>query len=229
MGQALLEARRERLRRPFLEAGPWIRRLLGTAPLQPLAAGWLTTGDAPRLETPAPLVVQELSERERDVLRRLAQMMSTEEIAADLCVSVNTVKTHLKRVPEDGGEPAQRSGAAGARAAAAVNPRPGDHPRPSRVRRGTSRSDAMGVAGTTHLRPGGEWRRRAAHLPTGRGARDIPNPAMRPMSLVPVRRTGEKALMCRTEPAVPSAADADHRAQADYLVVSTGPCSPRRW
>jgi LuxR family maltose regulon positive regulatory protein len=98
VGQALLEARRERLRRPFLEAGPWIRRLLGTAPLQPLAAGWLTTGDAPRLETPAPLVVQELSERERDVLRRLAQMMSTEEIAADLCVSVNTVKTHLKSV-----------------------------------------------------------------------------------------------------------------------------------
>ncbi|MFF0040092.1 LuxR C-terminal-related transcriptional regulator [Streptomyces mirabilis] len=98
VGQALLEARRERLRRPFLEAGPWIRRLLGTAPLQPLAAGWLTTGDAPRLETPAPLVVQELSERERDVLRRLAQTMSTEEIAADLCVSVNTVKTHLKSV-----------------------------------------------------------------------------------------------------------------------------------
>jgi LuxR family maltose regulon positive regulatory protein len=98
VGQALLEARRERLRRPFLEAGPWIRRLLGTASLQPLAAGWLTTGDAPRLETPAPLVVQELSERERDVLRRLAQMMSTEEIAADLCVSVNTVKTHLKSV-----------------------------------------------------------------------------------------------------------------------------------
>ncbi|MEU1444266.1 aldehyde dehydrogenase family protein, partial [Streptomyces mirabilis] len=32
------------------EAGPWIRRLLGTAPLQPLAAGWLTTGDAPRLD-----------------------------------------------------------------------------------------------------------------------------------------------------------------------------------
>jgi LuxR family maltose regulon positive regulatory protein len=98
VGQALLEARRERLRRPFIEAGPWIRRLLGTAPLRPLAAGWLTTGEAPRPETPAPLVVQELSERERDVLQRLAQTMSTEEIAADLCVSVNTVKTHLKSV-----------------------------------------------------------------------------------------------------------------------------------
>lgn len=98
VGQALLEARRERLRRPFLEAGPWIRRLLGTAPLQALAADWFTTGEPPRLEAPAPLVVQELSEREHDVLERLAQMMSTEEIAADLCVSVNTVKTHLKSV-----------------------------------------------------------------------------------------------------------------------------------
>lgn len=40
--------------------------------------------------------MEELSGRERDVLRRLALMMSTEEIAADLYVSVNTVKTHLK-------------------------------------------------------------------------------------------------------------------------------------
>jgi LuxR family maltose regulon positive regulatory protein len=98
VGQALLEARRERLRRPFIEAGPWIRRLLGTEPLRPLAAGWFTTGEPPRPDAPAPLVVQELSGRERDVLQRLAQMMSTEEIAADLCVSVNTVKTHLKSV-----------------------------------------------------------------------------------------------------------------------------------
>jgi LuxR family maltose regulon positive regulatory protein len=41
-------------------------------------------------------VVEELSAREQDVLERLAQMMSTQEIAADLFVSVNTVKTHLK-------------------------------------------------------------------------------------------------------------------------------------
>ncbi|MFE2133597.1 response regulator transcription factor, partial [Streptomyces sp. NPDC059466] len=47
---------------------------------------------------PAALVVEELSGRELDVLGRLAEMMSTEEIAADLYVSVNTVKTHLKSV-----------------------------------------------------------------------------------------------------------------------------------
>lgn len=102
VGRALLDARRERLRRPFLP-GDWLRPLLATASLHELAEGWLVTdpprrhGERPRCEpAPAPLVPVELSGRERDVLRRLARMMSTEEIAADLYVSVNTVKTHLK-------------------------------------------------------------------------------------------------------------------------------------
>ncbi|MEU5952280.1 LuxR C-terminal-related transcriptional regulator [Streptomyces sp. NPDC047525] len=41
---------------------------------------------------------ERLSARERDVLNRLAQMMTTEEIAEELYLSVNTVKTHLKSV-----------------------------------------------------------------------------------------------------------------------------------
>ncbi|MFE9925621.1 LuxR C-terminal-related transcriptional regulator [Streptomyces sp. NPDC005774] len=104
VAQALLGARRERLRRPFLDAGAWIRPLLATAPLHALAAGWLTPGpprrgEPPRTEPLPPLLVAaELSGREHDVLERLARMMSTEEIAADLYLSVNTVKTHLKSV-----------------------------------------------------------------------------------------------------------------------------------
>ncbi|MFF9218357.1 LuxR C-terminal-related transcriptional regulator [Streptomyces viridosporus] len=104
VARALLEARRERLRRPFHEAGPWIRPLLDTASLRGLTSGWLVPGAGPPDGGPArhahrpPPVVEELSGRERDVLRRLALMMSTEEIAADLYVSVNTVKTHLKSV-----------------------------------------------------------------------------------------------------------------------------------
>lgn len=104
VARALVEARRERLRRPFLDAGPWITRPLREPPLQSLAAGWLQAGpprggDPSRLPSlPPALVVEELSGREHEVLRRLAQMMSTEEIAADLYVSVNTVKTHLKSV-----------------------------------------------------------------------------------------------------------------------------------
>ncbi|MFD4501577.1 LuxR C-terminal-related transcriptional regulator [Streptomyces sp. NPDC058457] len=96
LARALLEARRDRLRRPFLDAGPGIRRLLDTPPLHGLAVGWLY-GDGPGADSP-PLLVEELSGREREVLGRLAQMMSTQEIAADLYVSVNTVKTHLKSI-----------------------------------------------------------------------------------------------------------------------------------
>jgi LuxR family maltose regulon positive regulatory protein len=102
--RALLDARRDRLRRPFAEAGPWLRGLLGTDASGDPARQWLVSGTGPRpgtasrtAQAPA-LVVEELSGRERDVLQRLAQMMSTEEIAADLFVSVNTVKTHLKSV-----------------------------------------------------------------------------------------------------------------------------------
>ncbi|MCT9145203.1 helix-turn-helix domain-containing protein, partial [Streptomyces violarus] len=81
------------------------RPLLSTGRPRELAAGWLLPGPgryrAPGLATPggAPeLAVEELSARERDVVRRVAEMMSTEEIAADLHVSVNTVKTHLKSI-----------------------------------------------------------------------------------------------------------------------------------
>ncbi|MFF3893688.1 LuxR C-terminal-related transcriptional regulator [Streptomyces sp. NPDC001812] len=95
---ALRGARHGHLRRPFVDAGPWIAPLLDTDPLRGLAAGWLVTGSADVPPPPVPPVVEELSGRERDVLRRLARMMTTEEIAADLYVSVNTVKTHLKSV-----------------------------------------------------------------------------------------------------------------------------------
>ncbi|NDZ75077.1 helix-turn-helix transcriptional regulator [Streptomyces sp. SID10362] len=103
VARALLDARRERLRRPFLQAGDWIEPLLAAPPLHELAEGWLlhdrpgAQGEPVRSgSSPTLLVPVELSGRERDVLRRLARMMSTEEIAADLYLSVNTVKTHLK-------------------------------------------------------------------------------------------------------------------------------------
>ncbi|MBL3671605.1 helix-turn-helix transcriptional regulator, partial [Streptomyces sp. M2CJ-2] len=95
---ALRGARHGHLRRPFVDAGPWLAPLLDTDPLRGLAAGWLVTGSADVPPPAVPPVVEDLSGRERDVLRRLARMMTTEEIAADLYVSVNTVKTHLKSV-----------------------------------------------------------------------------------------------------------------------------------
>lgn len=52
----------------------------------------LTTGIA------EPALVEPLTDREREVLRRVAQLLSTAEIANELYISVNTVKTHLKSV-----------------------------------------------------------------------------------------------------------------------------------
>jgi LuxR family transcriptional regulator, maltose regulon positive regulatory protein len=105
VSRALRLARPDRLRRPFLEAGPWLHRLLRAAPQPGRGHTWLPPavaarpGRAPAPGTGAvPPVVEPLSAREREVLQRLAQLLSTEEIAADLYLSVNTVKTHLKSV-----------------------------------------------------------------------------------------------------------------------------------
>jgi len=54
--------------------------------------------NAPPPPEPLPAVVEPLSERECEVLRQAAQLQSNAEIAAELHVSVNTVKSHLKSV-----------------------------------------------------------------------------------------------------------------------------------
>ena len=46
----------------------------------------------------AVLLAEPLSEREQAILRYLPTMMSNHEIAGELFVSVNTVKTHLKAI-----------------------------------------------------------------------------------------------------------------------------------
>ncbi|HMD95535.1 MAG TPA: LuxR C-terminal-related transcriptional regulator [Trebonia sp.] len=63
-----------------------------------------TTAGIPRALRPLaaaftePALVEPLTEREQEVLRRVAQLLSTAEIANELYISVNTVKTHLKSV-----------------------------------------------------------------------------------------------------------------------------------
>jgi LuxR family maltose regulon positive regulatory protein len=99
--RALDTARPEQLRRPFLEAGPWLARALhGRAVpddpwLPPAIVG--SRPSAPLLAAHA-VVVEPLSAREYDVLRCVAEMKSTEEVAAELYLSVNTVKSHLKSI-----------------------------------------------------------------------------------------------------------------------------------
>lgn len=96
--RALAAARPHHLRRPFLDAGAWVGRLLLHRPALAREHAWLTGTPAPGRKEPVGPRPETLSARERDVLERLAQLMSTEEIAADLHLSVNTVKTHLKSI-----------------------------------------------------------------------------------------------------------------------------------
>jgi LuxR family maltose regulon positive regulatory protein len=46
----------------------------------------------------APLIIEPLTEREREVLQHLSEMLSTAEIAAEMYISVSTVKSHLRSV-----------------------------------------------------------------------------------------------------------------------------------
>jgi LuxR family transcriptional regulator, maltose regulon positive regulatory protein len=45
-----------------------------------------------------PVVVERLSDREREVLRLVAALLSTEEVAREMYLSGNTVKTHLRSI-----------------------------------------------------------------------------------------------------------------------------------
>ena len=104
---ALRIAEPERLRRPFMESTPQIRALIRSSVAQ--LPRWLNpnvpdakpvahppTSDAPPLIAIAP--VEALSGRETEVLRYLAEMLSTEEIAATMFLSVNTVRSHVRNI-----------------------------------------------------------------------------------------------------------------------------------
>jgi LuxR family maltose regulon positive regulatory protein len=99
--EALELAARDGYRRPFADGGTAVRRLLerhaGTATAHgPLVAELLDGLDPGRVAAGA--LLEPLSDRERAVLRLLPTLLSNTEIAGELFVSVNTVKTHVKSV-----------------------------------------------------------------------------------------------------------------------------------
>jgi LuxR family transcriptional regulator, maltose regulon positive regulatory protein len=107
---ALRLGKREQLRLPFALEQAWIRhvlrrdpdlayayrQLLEPGPVRQRAAAAQTRQAVPGPGTP--LIIERLSEREREVLRLLSGMLSTAEIAAEMYISVNTVKTHLRSI-----------------------------------------------------------------------------------------------------------------------------------
>jgi LuxR family transcriptional regulator, maltose regulon positive regulatory protein len=103
--EALGLAEPENMRRPFLEAGSAvIRELLAEHLRRSPSHRWFATEILRRLDgtrgngaVPADLL-EPLSGREQEVLHYLPTMMSNADIAGELFVSVNTVKTHVKSI-----------------------------------------------------------------------------------------------------------------------------------
>ncbi len=114
LDRSLKLAEPECLRRPFLEATPEVRKVLVREAQLITRTSWLhvpsdpghvritTQRRAPReAETeadPATPVVETLTEKELEVLGHLAELLTTEEIAGAMFVSVNTIRTHVRSI-----------------------------------------------------------------------------------------------------------------------------------
>jgi LuxR family maltose regulon positive regulatory protein len=106
--QSLLEAlklgEQEGLRLSFALEASWMRPVLRNDPRLARAYRRVVAPDlASRRDPSAPgaadlVIVEELSVRECEVLKLLAGMLTTAEVASELYISVNTVKTHLKSI-----------------------------------------------------------------------------------------------------------------------------------
>ena len=101
LGEALTRAEAEGFVRIFLDAGPPMDTLLKAAVRHGRAADRAAAVLAAAGPPPRPAqrgLVDELSRRELDVLRLLRSDLSGPEIAAELVVSLNTVRTHSKNI-----------------------------------------------------------------------------------------------------------------------------------
>jgi LuxR family transcriptional regulator, maltose regulon positive regulatory protein len=101
---ALEVAEPEGVRGPFIDAGASILEPLRRTVRRGTAHRWLAAALLARFEgrewergAPRELLIP-LSEKEKVVLRYLPTLLSNEEIAGEMFVSVNTVKTHLKSI-----------------------------------------------------------------------------------------------------------------------------------
>jgi LuxR family transcriptional regulator, maltose regulon positive regulatory protein len=108
LDRALRLSEREQFRLPFGMERGWLRPVLRREPelaqayrrvLEPELVGpGQAVARPPGVEEAVPVIVEKLSEREREVLEHVSAMESTAEIASEMYISVNTVKTHLKSI-----------------------------------------------------------------------------------------------------------------------------------
>jgi LuxR family maltose regulon positive regulatory protein len=104
LGQALTLAEPEGYARVFLDEGPPMAALLAAAARRGIATDYarrllaVVGGTEPARSSGAEGLIQPLSDREVDVLRLLATDLGGPEIARQLVVSLNTVRTHTKNI-----------------------------------------------------------------------------------------------------------------------------------
>ncbi len=109
LASALRLASHEQLRLPFVLEGGWMKQALQRDPELARSYQRLLAPAQRHDQRPAPLnapvpgqpaivVVESLTEREREVLRHVSDMLNTAEVASEMYISINTVKTHLKSI-----------------------------------------------------------------------------------------------------------------------------------
>ena len=109
LASALRLAEREQFRLPFALERGWTKQALERDP--ELARSYQrlvgparhrdqlpAPVNAPAPDQPAFVAVEPLTEREREVLRHVSDMLNTAEVASEMYISINTVKTHLKSI-----------------------------------------------------------------------------------------------------------------------------------
>jgi LuxR family maltose regulon positive regulatory protein len=117
--RALVLGEAARLRLPFITERTWVQSVLARhhdlagAHSQFLGPELVARRSVPArrqaLDLEAPVIVDPLSCRERDVLHHVSEMLDTADIAAEMHISVNTVKSHLKSIFQKLGTPDRRA------------------------------------------------------------------------------------------------------------------------
>jgi LuxR family transcriptional regulator, maltose regulon positive regulatory protein len=107
LASALRLAEPEQLRLPFVLERDWIGPVLRREPELARAHRHLLAPALRHDQPPAPRAAPEqaaslaagpLSEREREVLRHVSQMLTTREVATEMNISAHTVKTHMQSI-----------------------------------------------------------------------------------------------------------------------------------
>ena len=161
LARALRIAARDGLRRPFRQAPDDVQKLLADDRLLQEENPWLDgrrrragsrrigraelPGQRARYDDGSMPVVDKLTAKELEVLGHLAELLTTEEIASAMFVSVNTIRTHVRSILRKLGVSRRNAAVRRARELALL-PDAASSPLPGDVRLGTRKENGEPVA-----------------------------------------------------------------------------------